>query len=77
MRSAREAQRELRSADLKKVVVRHEKKIAYRNRIVHLYCSVFCLENLSYYLHENRKRGVRRPGNSLDAYLDRQKIDTA
>ena len=26
MRSAREAQRELRSADLKKVVVRHEKK---------------------------------------------------
>ena len=31
----------------------------------------------SYYLHENRKRWVRRPGNSLDAYLDRQKIDTS
>ena len=34
---------------------------------------VFCLENL----HENGKRGVHRPGISLDAYLERQKIDTA
>ena len=34
---------------------------------------VFCLENV----HENGKRRVRRPGISLDAYLDRQKIDTA
>ena len=68
MRSAREAQRELRSADLKKVVV-GMKKIR-RDRLLLV---VFCLENV----HENGKRRVRRPGISLDAYLDRQKIDTA
>ena len=34
---------------------------------------VFCLDNV----HENGKRWVRGPGISLDAYLDRQKIDTA
>ena len=68
MRSARVAQRELRSADLKKVVV-GMKKIR-RDRLLLV---VFCLENV----HENGKRRVRRPGISLDAYLDRQEIDTA
>jgi hypothetical protein len=69
VRSAREAQRELRSADLKKVVV-GIKKIVVQPATPTM---CFCLENV----HENGKRWVRRPAISLDAYLDRQKIDTA
>ena len=73
MRSAREAQRELRSADLKKVVVGMKKIRRAACDTDYYVLVVFCLENV----HENGKRRVRRPGISLDAYLDRQKIDTA
>ena len=56
VRSAREAQRELRSADLKKVVVGMKKnRRAASDTDYYLF---FCLENV----HENGKRWVRRPG---------------